>query len=394
MRAVVYSHTGGREVLRLVERRVREPGPGEVRVKMQVSGVNPTDWKARRGGRAGAELPFPELVPNQDGAGTIDAVGDDVAQSRFGERVWLWEAAWQRADGTAQEFVVIPSRQAVRLPDAASMDVGASLGIPALTAHRCLTVSELGPRKLAPGALHAQTVLVAGGAGAVGHAAIQLASWAGARVIATVSSDEKAALALSAGAERAVNYRAGEAADEIRALVARGVDVIVEVAPAGNAVLDRAVLAPNGTVAVYATDGGAELELNVRELMSRNLRYQFVLVYTVAAPAKDQAVADVAAAVADGALEVGEHVGLPLHFSARAHGGCARCRRARRRRQGSGRHQLTSPLRAARRASLRSAARAEIQSGIQDPPAGYTGARDRQSLLVPSDGRRRYGSSR
>jgi NADPH2:quinone reductase len=313
MRAVVYSHTGGREVLRLVERPVREPGPGEVRVKMHVSGVNPTDWKARRGGRAGAELPFPELVPNQDGAGTIDAVGDGVPTGRVGERVWLWEAAWQRADGTAQEFVVLPSRQAVRLPDATSMDIGASLGIPALTAHRCLTVSEFGPRTLAPGALDGQTVLVAGGAGAVGHAAIQLARWAGARVISTVSSDEKAALALAAGAEHAVNYQTGQVAGEIRALVPSGVDVIVEVAPAGNAILDRAVLAPNGTVAVYATDGRDDLGLNVRELMSRNLRYQFVLVYTVPAPVKDQAVSDVAAAVADAALDVGEHVGLPLH---------------------------------------------------------------------------------
>jgi len=132
-------------------------------------------------------------------------------------------------------------------------------------------------------------------------------------VISTVSSDEKTALALSAGAEHAVNYRAGEAADEIRALVPNGVDVIVEVAPAGNAALDSAVLAANGTVAAYATDGGAEVGLNVRELMSRNVRYQFVLVYTVPAPKKDQAVADVCAAVEDGALEVGEHAGLPLH---------------------------------------------------------------------------------
>lgn len=280
---------------------------------MHVSGVNPTDWKARRGSRAGAELPFPELVPNQDGSGVIDAVGDGVPADRVGERVWLWEAAWQRTDGTAQELVVIPSRQAVGLPDAASMDVGASLGIPALTAHRCLTVSELGPRKLAPGALHGQTVLVAGGAGAVGNAAIQLACWAGAFVISTVSSDEKAELALAAGAEHAVNYRTGEASDEIRSILPRGIDVIVEVAPARNAALDAAVLAPNGTVAAYATDGANELELNVRELMSRNLRYQFVLVYTVSASAKDQAVADVAAAVADGALAVGEHDGLPLH---------------------------------------------------------------------------------
>ena len=136
-------------------------------------------------------------------------------RSRIGERVWLWEAAWQRADGTAKELVVIPSRQAVRLPDATSMDVGASLGIPALTAHRCLTASRSSARRnLAPGALSGQTVLVAGGAGAEGHAAIQLARWAGARVVSTVSSDDKARLALAAGAEQAVNYRAGQAADE------------------------------------------------------------------------------------------------------------------------------------------------------------------------------------
>lgn len=313
MRAVVYSQTGGRGVLRLVERPARDPGPGEVRVKVRVSGVNPTDWKARRGGRGGVDLPFPEVVPNQDGAGTIDAVGEGVPASRIGERVWLWEAAWQRAEGTAQEFVVIPERQTVPLPDAVSFDVGASLGIPALTAHRCLTISELGPRRLAPGALALQTVLVAGGAGAVGHATIQLAHWAGARVLSTVSSEDKAMLALSAGAEHVVNYRTGDAAEEIRRLAPDGVDVVVEVAPAANAALDQAVLAPNGTVAAYATDGGNELELSVRALMSRNVRYQFVLVYTVPAKAKDQALADVVAAVAEGALPVGEEAGLPLH---------------------------------------------------------------------------------
>jgi NADPH2:quinone reductase len=208
---------------------------------------------------------------------------------------------------------VLPERQAVRLPDDVSFDVGASLGIPALTAHRCLTVSELGPRELAPGALDGQTVLVAGGAGAVGHAAIQLARWAGARVISTVSSDEKAKLALAAGAGHVVNYRAGDAAEAILGLAPDGVDVVVEVAPAANAALDAAVLAPNGTVAVYATDDGSALELDVGELMFRNLRYQFVLVYTVPTAAKDQAVADVAAAVADGALPVGGDAGLPLY---------------------------------------------------------------------------------
>jgi NADPH2:quinone reductase len=299
-------------VLRLIERERPEPGPGEVRVAVRVSGVNPTDWKSRRGGRGG-ELPFPEIVPNQDGAGTIDAVGSGVDSSREGERVWLWEAAWRRADGTAQEYVVLPERQAVRLADGVSFDVGASLGIPALTAHRCLTVSDRGPRRLGPGALADRTVLVAGGAGAVGHAAIQLARWAEARVICTVSSDEKAKLAGAAGADEVVNYRRGDAVDRIRRAAADGVDIVVEVAPAANAALDLAVLAPDGTVAVYATDGGDELGLALWPLMQRNLRYQFVLVYTLAPEAKDEAVADVGAAAASGALPVGEDAGLPLH---------------------------------------------------------------------------------
>jgi NADPH:quinone reductase len=313
VRAVVYSETGGPEVLRVVERPVPEPGPGEVRVAVRVSGVNPTDWKARRGGSSGAQLPFPELVPNQDGSGTIDAVGDGVDAARVGERVWLWEAAWQRADGTAQQIVALPERQAVRLPDDVSFDAGASLGIPALTAHRCLTVSEGGPSRLGPGALAGQTVLVAGGAGAVGHAAIQLARWGGARVIATVSGDEKAKLGRAAGADHVVNYRSADAVEQIRRDATDGVDVIVELAPSANAALDAEVLAANGTVAVYATDGGNELELSVRDLMYRNVRYQFVLVYTVPREVKDQAVADVAAAVADGALPVGADAGLPLH---------------------------------------------------------------------------------
>jgi NADPH:quinone reductase len=306
----VYSETGGPEVLRLVDRDVPEPGAGEVRVRVSVSGVNPTDWKARSRGDA---PPFPEVVPNQDGAGTIDAVGTGVEPSRVGERVWLWEAAWQRPGGTAQEYVVLPERQAVALPDAASFDLGASLGIPALTAHRCLTVAEGGPERLRPGALRGRTVLVAGGAGAVGHAAIQLARWAGAHVIATVSSASKAELARAAGADHVVDYRSGDAPSEIRRLAPGGVSAVVEVAPGANAALDAAVLAPNGTVAAYANERGGDVELAVRELMFRNVRYQFVLVYTLPSVAKEHAVAEVAAAVADGALPVGEEAGLPLH---------------------------------------------------------------------------------
>jgi NADPH2:quinone reductase len=186
------------------------------------------------------------------------------------------------------------------------------LGIPALTAHRCLTVSQIGPRRLAPGALGGASVLVAGGAGAVGHATIQLARWAGATVISTVSGDEKAELARAAGAHHVVNYRADDAIEAIRAAAPNGVDVVVEVAPEVNASLDAEVLAPNGTVAVYADDGGGDLPLSWL-LMQKNVAYAFVLVYTVSDEAKDHAVADVSAAVADGALPVGGESGLPLH---------------------------------------------------------------------------------
>ena len=199
------------------------------------------------------------------------------------------------------------------LPDGASFDLGASLGIPALTAHRCLTVAALGPRSLSPGSLSGQTVLVAGGAGAVGHAAIQLARWAGARVVATVSSEEKAGLARAAGADAVVNYRTPQATDEIKAFAPAGADVIVEVAPAANAALDTEVAAADATVACYAAQPDRTLELSPGTLMARNVRYQFVLVYTVPREAKDQAVADVAEAVRDGALPVGADAGLPLH---------------------------------------------------------------------------------
>src|SRR2546423_9980208 len=308
MRAIVYSEPGDSGVLRLTERAVPEPGPGEVRVRVHVSGVNPTDWKQRSASR-GQGLPFPELVPNQDGAGVVDAVGPGVPADRVGERVWLWEASWQRADGTAQEYVVLPEQQAVPLPGHASFDLGASLGIPALTAHRCLTLH--GGGRLVPGSLTGRTVLVAGGAGAVGNAAIQLARWAGATVVTTVSGPEKAALARAAGADTVVNYRAGDAAAAIRAAAPDGVDIVVEVAPGANRDLDLAVTAVGASIAVYAAD--AELSVPAWPAIQRHARYQFVLVYTVPQAAKRQAVEDVAAAVDAGALAVGEAAGLPLH---------------------------------------------------------------------------------
>ena len=306
MKAIIYT-SGSRDVLTLTERPVPEPGPGEVRVKVRFSGVNPTDWKARR-----FSSPAGEQVPNQDGSGVIDAVGPGVPDSRTGERVWLWEAAWERADGTAQEYVVLPARQAVTLPEHATLELGASLGIPALTAHRALTVADGGPQRLAPGALDGRTVLVAGGAGAVGNAAIQLARWSGATVITTVSSKEKALLALAAGAHHVVDYREQDAAAEITRLAPDGVHIVVEVAPAANAELDAAVVAPDAVVAFYASDD-VTLPVPVRRSMFANVRWQGVGVYTVPGSAKEHAVAAVRAAVADRAVAVGEAAGLPLH---------------------------------------------------------------------------------
>jgi len=311
MKAVSYSATGDSDVLTLGEREEPHPGAGEVRVRIHVSGVNPTDWKARRGSGP-TELPRPQ-VPNQDGAGVVDEVGDGVTGFRVGDRVWVWDAAYQRPDGTAQELAVLPERLVVPLPDGVSFDEGASFGIPALTAHRALTSYEHAPAELSPGSLEGRTVLVAGGAGAVGHAAIQLAVWAGATVIATVSSHEKAELARAAGAHHVVNYTDPDTAEAIGALAPRGVDIVVEVNVSANAELDVKVTGRNATIASYADAPGSDsVTIAVRPSMSKNLRWQFVLTYTVATDTEEAAVRAVAAAAADGALRVGEEHGLPI----------------------------------------------------------------------------------
>jgi NADPH:quinone reductase len=313
MKSVVYSRTGDPSVLRLVDRDVIEPGPGEVRVRVVVSGVNPTDWKSRLGSGDGAAPPFPEVTPNQDGAGVVDAVGEGVVDLAVGDRVWVYLAGHQRPTGTAQEYTNLPADRVVRLPGGTSFEIGASLGVPAMTAHRALTVSEDGPARLHPGALAGKVVLVAGGAGAVGHAAIQLARWAGATAIATISGPAKAALATAAGAHHVINYRDEDAATAIKNVAPDGVDLVVEVAISANSQLDIEVVKPRASIAIYATDGGGGFTLDVRQNMIKNVRYQFVLLYTVGGAALTAAVEDITLALEDGALPVGESAGLPLH---------------------------------------------------------------------------------
>jgi NADPH:quinone reductase len=309
VRAITYRRPGGPDVLELTDRPIPEPGHGEVRVRVAFSGVNPTDWKSRSTADPGPA----GKIPDQDGSGTIDAVGQGVDPVLIGERVWIWEAAYQRAWGTAAEYTVVPARQTVLLGATPSFELGAALGVPFLTAHRCLTVAESLPDRLAAGSLTGHTVLVQGGAGAVGNAAIQLARWAEATVIATVSSPEKAQLAAAAGADHVINYRQQDVAAEVRKIAPKGADAIVEVNPAVNAAIDAQVLALHGAVAMYADDAGAEVTIPVRSQMMLNARWQFVLLYTEPARSKEYGVEDVNAAVLDGAVHVGRDAGLPLH---------------------------------------------------------------------------------
>jgi NADPH2:quinone reductase len=310
MRAIVFSRTGDSSVLTSTDREPAEPGPDEVRVRVVASGVNPTDWKARAGN--GSAPDFPEVVPNQDGAGVVDAIGADVRHVSVGDHVWVFLAAHQRPTGTAQEFTVLPSSRVVRLPAGVSFEVGASLGVPAMTAHRALTVHEFGPTRLSPGALNGRTVLVQGGAGAVGHAAIQLAVWAGATVIATVSSEAKGELARGAGAHHVLQYPDERLAERVLELAPNGVDQIVEVSPSVNAALDVEVIANHGSIAYYANNNGEQFTLPVVASFAKNVRWQGLLLYTVGDAPLVAAAEDITAALESDALPVGDAAGMPL----------------------------------------------------------------------------------
>jgi NADPH2:quinone reductase len=296
VKVALYERNGSaRDVLRVEDVDRPEPGPGQVRVRITLSAINPTDVKTRAGVTARDIDGF--QVPHQDGAGVIDAVGAGVNASRVGERVWLWFAAFHNRYGSAGEYSVLPADHAVPLPANASDELGACLGVPALTAHRCL---------FADGRLNGRTVLVAGGAGAVGHYAIQLAKHAGAKVITTVSGPEKAELATRAGADHVVNYREPGAAGKVKELAGGPVDRIVEVDLGANLELDLGVSGPNTVISTYAAAG--DVSLPVRALMSANVTLRFVLLYGIPAHDIAESLAEVNAAVEAGALTA-----LPVH---------------------------------------------------------------------------------
>jgi len=310
MKAAFYDRNGpADDVLQVGEMPKQTPAAGEVLVRVHASGVNPSDVKSRTGLRS--KMAWPRVVPQSDGAGVIEAVGAGIDPARVGERVWIWNGQWQRPMGTAAEYIALPGLQASHLPDNTPFEAGACLGIPAMTAHRCV---------FADGPVAGQKILVTGGAGAVGHYAIQLARWGGAQVIATASGPEKAAHAKAAGADRVVNYKTEDVAAAVKDFTqGQGVDRIVEVEFGGNLSTSLACLKTNGIIATYASGAVMEPKLPFYPMMFQGVTIRMVLVYILPEAARRQSIQDINHALAQGALVHAIAETYPLERIAEAH---------------------------------------------------------------------------
>jgi NADPH:quinone reductase len=291
MRAAFYERNGtAREVLKVAEVDTPRVGPGEVRVKLVTSGVNPSDVKSRQG--TTRKIAFPRVIPHSDGAGVIDDLGDGVPKSRIGERVWVWNGQWKRAFGTAAEFIVLPAKQAVTLPENVSFEAGACLGIPAMTAVHAVSLAD---------AARGMTLLVSGGAGAVSQYVIQFAKAKGANVITTISTADKAKAAREAGADHTIDYKRENVGDRVMEITGkRGVDAVIEMDLAANAKLIPSVLRPKGSVVIYGT--GPEATLPAAFCLVNSIRLQFFLVYELDISARERAVAAITSALKQGSL--------------------------------------------------------------------------------------------
>jgi len=309
MRAAYYEANGAAaDVLRVADVPTPEPGPGEVRIKMMTSGVNPSDVKTRAG--LTRKIVFPRVIPHSDGAGQIDKVGDGVSATRVGERVWTWNGQWKRPFGTAAEYVVLPQQQAVALPRSVSFEVGAGIGIPAMTAWYALTCAE---------ATNNTTVFIPGGAGAVGFYAIQMAKIRGARVITTVSSEAKAKVAADAGAHHVIDYKREDVAARIGEITGkRGVDAILEVDLGAGAKLWPAILRPHGRAVVYGTSAPEHL-IPAGYCLTSNIDVRFILVYEMPAPLITQALADITKMLGENRLTHNIALTVPLNDIVAAH---------------------------------------------------------------------------
>jgi NADPH2:quinone reductase len=291
MRAALYEHNGtAREVLRVGEVETPQAGAGEVRVKLAASGVNPSDVKSRQGSTR--KIAWSRIIPHSDGAGVIDQVGDGVSKLRVGERVWVWNGQWKRAFGTAAEYIALPAAQAVKLPDQVSFEQGACLGIPAMTAYHAVALAA---------AQKGTTLLVSGGAGSVSQYVIQFATLAGAQVITTISSEEKAKTAHEAGADHCIDYKREEVGARVMEITGkRGVDAVIEMDLAANAKLIPQVLRPKGSVIVYGTSGEATLPAFF--CLTQSIRLQFFLVYELDTAQRERAVFAINRVLSEGNL--------------------------------------------------------------------------------------------
>jgi len=281
MKAAFYTAQGpAGEVLRVGEQPTPQPSPGEVRVKLRTSGVNPSDWKTRRGGLRGMIAPL--IIPHSDGAGDIDAVAPGVAR-RVGERVWIWNGQWKRPFGTAAEYISVPAAQAVPLPEGVDYDAGACLGIPAFTALQAVRLARIGP---------GTNVLVTGGAGSVAHYAIQFAKLRGARVITTISNEQKAAHARAAGADATVNYRTEDIGERVKAFTGgHGVEALIEMDLNNDAKYYEAVLRPHATVVVYGMTA-AEATIPAMWMMQNSIDLRLFLIYEISQKDREAGIAE------------------------------------------------------------------------------------------------------
>ena len=308
MLAAWYERPGpATEVLEVGEMADPVPGPGEVRVRVTVSGINPGDAK-KRGDWVGFGMPYPRVIPHSDGAGTIDAIGEGVDRARVGERVWVFGAQSYRAFGTAAQLTVVPAEQAVRLPEDVSDEIGACLGIPGITAHRAV---------FSDGPVTGKTVLVHGVLGGVSTLAAQLAAWNRAVVIGSVwrGSDLERV-------DDAVRHRIaldeGDPVAAIRRVAPDGVDRIVEVSFSDNVDLDAAVAANGAVIAAYATRGPRP-DFDFWPMLFSNLTIRLLGSDDFPREAKQQAAADLTAAAREGALRIPIDEPLPLERIAEAH---------------------------------------------------------------------------
>ena len=308
MKAAFYSNQGpAADSIQIGDLPTPKPAQGEVLVRLKSSGANPSDVKSRAGSRP---MSYPIIIPHSDGAGTIEAVGAGIDSTRIGQNVWLWNAQWQRPFGTASEYIALPSGQAVCLPDNTSFNEAACLGIPAMTAYRCV---------FADGPVEGQKILVSGGAGSVARYAIQMAKAGGAEVITTISSNEKATYARAAGADHTVNYQDTNAAEQILDLTGGGTHRAIELELGVNINLLTKIMRPNGTIAAYGSAQSFTPKIPFIEMMFKDLTMRTVLVYILTKQARAETLSGLNKMLAAGGLTHAIGATFPLTETARAH---------------------------------------------------------------------------